>query len=648
VRVPSFRLQHRFISLMAMSITLGFLALIGGLASAPPANAATSDFVFTGRGWGHGVGMSQWGAWQAAKEGVLFNDILAFYYPGTTLTTMSDPAAVLKVRLSADPPESAAVNFVQVDLKPSVTAATLVKKTGAGSESETLPAGTLINIFNRDGKIQVVTTAGPLGPFDYVDLVPTRAATDTSDGRVSLQMKTSSKTYESREYWGTIRVQPGDDPGELWVYNFVAVDKYVRDIGEVDLDWAMPSASGYAPEAVKAQAVAARTYALAKNGATLTDGWQDQYYAGYRLGARYPGLAQAAEETAGLILTYNGKPASTYFSAHSGGYTTNTAWGSTTPAYIVSQPDPWSLRAPPTSVSSAGPGWNWTYTISQTGFSEKVNDKLKDSSTGKTFDIGLVQRIEVITRDTSDSTSHARTLRLTGDNGTAQVSAMSLKSLLGLRSTLILTITGGEPLALGEFYDVSVNHLYHDQIARVVTTGLMGGYDNGLFKPDGSITRWQFAKISVNLYNVIHPSGQITLVDVTTPPFTDVPMKIGTLGDESDWVSAAEKAGLVEGVTSTSFQPYTILRRDEMAAMMCRALGWVDEAEALPKTTPGFADVPVTSEYWAAATYLKQQGILQGYPDPSGSGATVLKVDEAIKRQHVAVILCRVLDQAGH
>jgi len=113
-------------------------------------------------------------------------------------------------------------------------------------------------------------------------------------------------------------------------------------------------------------------------------------------------------------------------------------------------------------------------------------------------------------------------------------------------------------------------------------------------------------------------------------------MKIGTLGDESDWVAAAKNAGLVTGMTSTGFQPYTVMRRDQMAAMMCRALGWDDEAAALPATTPGFADVPTTSPYWAAATYLKEQGILQGYPDPSGSEATVLNVDEAIKRQHVA------------
>ena len=146
----------------------------------------------------------------------------------------------------------------------------------------------------------------------------------------------------------------------------------------------MPSAAGYAPEAVKAQAVAARTYAMAKNG-TLTDGWQDQCYAGYRLEAKYPGLARAAEETAGLILTYQGKPASTYFSAHSGGYTTDSAWSgaSSGKPYIVAQPDPWSLKAPPTSVSSAGPGWNWTYTISPSFLSAKVNGNLKDVSTAR-------------------------------------------------------------------------------------------------------------------------------------------------------------------------------------------------------------------------------------------------------------------------
>ena len=44
----------------------------------------------SGRGWGHGVGMCQWGAMQLSKEGVGFERILKHYYPGTTLQNWYD------------------------------------------------------------------------------------------------------------------------------------------------------------------------------------------------------------------------------------------------------------------------------------------------------------------------------------------------------------------------------------------------------------------------------------------------------------------------------------------------------------------------------------------------------------------------------
>ncbi len=608
--------------------------VLAGLVFTPGARAAGDDFVFTGRGWGHGVGMSQWGAWQAAREGVPFDEILAFYYPGTTLESLPDPNSEVRVRISSNPPTSNVTSFVQVDLKPVLTSALLVKHTASTDETEVIPAGTLINVLNTEGRVRVVTPAGTQGPYDYVELRSVRTGEDPGEGRVAIQLKTSGATYDYREYWGSIRLQYGDDPGELWVYNIVKLEKYVRSIAEVDYDWAVPGAAAYAPESVKAQAVAARTYAVAKNG-TLTDGWQDQCYRGYSFEKRYPGIAQAAEDTAGLILTYQGKAASTYFSAHSGGYTTDSAWSGTKPPYIVSQPDPWSLEAPPASMDSHGPGFSWTYTISRAELSAE-------------FDVGLISRVEVVGRDTADPDSHAKTLRLTGDQGTTTVSATTMKSRLGLRSTLILSVTGGEPLAPGEFYDVGSGHIYHDQIARVVTAGLMSGYDSGLFKPGNSVTRWQFAKIAVNLHNILHPEDLIEVVNVTTAPFDDVPMDKNVVGDTSDWVAAAKKAGLVSGVSATSFEPYTVVRRDQMATMMCRALGWEDEAAALTAGTPGFADVPPTSVHWGAATYLKQQGVIQGYEGPPGSGTVVLRVEEAIKRQHVAVILCRVLDLEGY
>jgi SpoIID/LytB domain protein len=65
------------------------IATLAGFVYAPVASAATGDFVISGRGYGQGQGMSQWGMWQGAREGNTYKQILAFYYPGTTLTTVS-------------------------------------------------------------------------------------------------------------------------------------------------------------------------------------------------------------------------------------------------------------------------------------------------------------------------------------------------------------------------------------------------------------------------------------------------------------------------------------------------------------------------------------------------------------------------------
>jgi hypothetical protein len=109
-------------------------------------------------------------------------------------------------------------------------------------------------------------------------------------------------------------------------------------------------------------------------------------------------------------------------------------------------------------------------------------------------------------------------------------------------------------------------------------------------------------------------------------------------------VAAAKSAGLVRGVTETEFRPYDPVRRDQLASMIVRALGWEGAAAALPGTTPGFTDVAVGSTHWGAATYLFSRQVLRGYADPSESGAFALRPGEATSRMHVAVILDRILD----
>ena len=83
---------------------LSVAALVAGSAPGYPSSKApsrakampgTPTFVISGRGWGHGVGMAQWGAYGFAKQGATYDEILAHYYRGTTL----GPAGVSRVRV---------------------------------------------------------------------------------------------------------------------------------------------------------------------------------------------------------------------------------------------------------------------------------------------------------------------------------------------------------------------------------------------------------------------------------------------------------------------------------------------------------------------------------------------------------------------
>ena len=79
--------------------------------------------------------------------------------------------------------------------------------------------------------------------------------------------------------------------------------------------------------------------------------------------------------------------------------------------------------------------------------------------------------------------------------------------------------------------------------------------------------------------------------------------------------------------------------------MLVRALGWDAAAAALAPDTPGFADVPLSSPHWAAATYLKTKGVLARAMRNRWAAATWSSASPTLAlRKHVAVILCRVLD----
>ncbi len=510
--------------------------VVASLAAPPPADAA-SEFKFTGRGYGHAVGMSQWGAWAAAKDGVGFREIIAHYYPNTTLDALSPANPDVTVKLSSQPWLSVYTitqYFAGVGLYPVGGPMTLVKYDGSGESQETIPMGSFLSASQEGSGVYVTTPAGKQGPFTKVEARP------AVGGRVTVQFRTSatSSPLDAREYWGKIRLQPSSISGKLHTYNIVPLELYLRSIGEVEYDWGQPSSGNYALEAVKAQAVAARSYAMTHKDPYLQDNQYHQVYLGYtgrsKIGAArpfellYPGIPAAAEQTAGLVARYNGKIISTFFSSHSGGWTSDTSiWQSNPTAhtpepYLIAKADPWSLKAP-----LSNPGFNWTFTISASSLSSAVAG-MRDIY-GLSVNVGSVSEVEVWSRDTSDPTSHARTIKLTGDRGSAVVGAERFRSLFGydkMRSTLILDINGSSGVVAEKW----LSHV-------VVTTGAPGSVPSG----DQPLTPVVFQTKTINASSINVRSGPGTnypVVEVLGPnvPITVYAWQHGlAVGSEERW-----------------------------------------------------------------------------------------------------------------
>jgi SpoIID/LytB domain protein len=402
-----------------LAIIVGAAAILAGLVFAPAASAATGDFIITGRGNGQGQGMSQWGMWEGAREGNTYKQVLAFYYPGTTLMQLSSVAPdreIVTVRIT-----TSVDTFTNVQLTASATSAKLLDS--AGVTIQTLAAGSSVTVVYNGGSVQV---SGAAATYSYVDLVP-----DSSSGRVTVKPSDGLWANGARQYWGTTRILPDSTTGKVKIHNILPIEKYVAGVSEISPSWAVSTnTSYYAPDAVKAQSVAARSYMAARGTSIPYDDSRAMNYVGYNVEVSYPYLTQAAQETAGEVITYNSKLISTHFSSSSGGYTTNSAWSDTTQyAWEPAQPDPWSLKAPPTN-----PGYAWTVTISPSTLTADLPSTVRAK-------VGTVTQVDIKSRDNSDPTSHVRWLTITGSAGTADVAARDFEDYLDLQSTLILSIT---------------------------------------------------------------------------------------------------------------------------------------------------------------------------------------------------------------
>ena len=355
------------------------LALAGVAFAAPSGTrqqdlATSTTFVIRGHGYGHGVGMGQWGAYGAARAGLTYDKILAFYYPGTKLS--QSPVKTVRVLLADT---SSAVTITST--------APFKLKDGTGAVHD------------------ISGSQFTIGPTLSAHLGPTGPA-QTLAGPLTLQPGKAPLSFH-KPYRGSIQLQVVS--GHLQVVNVLSLDSYVKGVvtGESPKDW--PSAS------LEAQAVASRTSAVATlgGGRVLYTDERSQVYGGIQ-GESAPGV-QAVTATRGQVLTYDDKVATTFFSSSSGGRTTaitDLVPGAKPVPYLIAKADPYD---------KASPWHNWGPVV------------FTGAQISKAFGVAGVTDMTPV-----PVTGHARQLTFTTASGTQKsVGSAGLRSSLGLRSTYV-------------------------------------------------------------------------------------------------------------------------------------------------------------------------------------------------------------------
>ena len=242
-------------------------------------------------------------------------------------------------------------------------------------------------------------------------------------------LKDLRTTIDGREYFGGVRVNK--DKASLTVINLVPVEEYLRGVVGEEMS---PS---YPLEALKAQAVAARSFALknrnrhSKDGYDLCASTHCQVYAGFE---DFDIVNKAVDETRGQVLTFKEKIADTNFHADSGGMTESVAdvWG-TNLSYLVPVKELLELTAP------------WTKKFSAKDFSSRFGDGFGDLKSIKLSKL-------TVGKSSSDRTNSGRvkSVQLVGTKKTLTVTGSDMRRKFSLPSTLFdMKLDGGEVVFTG-------------------------------------------------------------------------------------------------------------------------------------------------------------------------------------------------------
>lgn len=403
-------MHHRSLALTLVgAMTASLLALV---ASPAHANVVVTDEIFTkptsgefaiqGHGWGHGRGMSQHGARNAADSyrKKTADEITAFYYPGTAKGDL--PNTPMRVRLMAD-------NDHRTEVYP---ASGLVLKDLATGDFVVLPDGReRWRTFVDSAGLHIQDRLSPSGPWRNWAFKP-RAdapARSTFVGPIQFEgsptvpaVRVAFPDGTSRDYRGQVRAVRLSATTAATI-DVLPMETYLRGVVPRE------SISSWALEALKAQAIAARSYSGYQRAHSPAGRYYDicdttacQVFGGTAV--YVPGKSrelletskadQAVSQTARVVRTYRGEPIFAEYSSSNGGWSTaGTVAGEVVP-YIKAQADPWDGAAPNDFTVGPASVHAWTATLKWADIQAYFNNANNTSVL-----IGTLQRMRVTERD---------------------------------------------------------------------------------------------------------------------------------------------------------------------------------------------------------------------------------------------------------
>ena len=607
----------------------------------PAATAAAqedTEVSFVGAGWGHGVGLTQYGAYGAAREGWTVDQITGHFYDGSTIGTMGEGGLAEKDNLW--------VNLERDRSTIELIAREIVRETGFVEVAEPVVVTRGVETWELGKDHRLLITWNSAAATCGLVIRDSAGATleAPADGLCNLDITwdgwvekpsrkieiegcyntdwnvTPSKQQPCEYARGDLHLRVG--PGGMDLSVEMDIDDYVYGISEMPYYWGQSGGL----EALKAQALAARSYArnlqLARGeaGDNSCDAWchvrdttWDQRYVGWGHEGNVDDWIEAVSATSGQVITHPQAPwgnvVRAYYSSSSGGATENVeeVWTAFNPVpYLATVEDDWSLD--PSLNGNA----TWTVTRSAGSVASSVG---LDSLTG----------VAVIERNTSTS---ANTVRFTGTQGGSVVNVDKtgkwVDDRFGLKS-IYFDVVFGEVGATLPFTDITES-VHREDIVYIEDLGITQGCNppsNTHYCPTGLVTRGEMAAFLARALNLADEGGKDWFGDDDTSVF------------ESD-INKLAAAGITAGCNAagTDFCPDVRLSRGEMAAFLVRSFDFSDAGDG-----DWFSD-DGGSRFENDIDRLKVAGVTVGCNPPDNTNYCP---SDTVRRDQMASFLARAL-----